>query len=72
MDLVRCLATALAVRPGHEVKNPFLVALIHIAGTALNAAACKYCMCLDLVVIWYSFFVFRIFLCSVGVCVGEG
>ena len=52
--LGRCLATAFDVRPGQEVKNLFWMALIHVAGTGLNVAACKYYMCSDLVVVWYA------------------
>ena len=55
MDLGKCLATALAVRPGQDVKNPFCIALIQVAGAGLNAATCKYCMCLDFVVVVYVF-----------------
>ena len=61
MDLGRCLATALAVRPVQEVKKPFWMDLIHVVGTVLNAAACKYCMCSALVVVWYSLLNSRIF-----------
>ena len=61
MDLGRVLATALAVRPGQEVKNLFWVDLIHVTGNKLNSVGCKYCMCLALVVVWYALFHSRIF-----------
>ena len=54
MDLGGCLATALDVRLGQEVKNPFWMALIHVEGNGMNAAAWKYCMCSYLVVVWYA------------------
>ena len=54
MGFGRCLATSLVVSPGQEVENPFWVALIHVAGTRLNAEACKYCICSSLVVFWYA------------------
>ena len=54
MDFGKYLGTALAVRPGHDVKNPFCMALIHVAGTGLNATACKYCMCSVFVVVLYA------------------
>ena len=61
MDLGRCLATALSVRPGQEGKTPYWMALIHVEGTVLNAAAYKYCMCSALVVVWYALLHSRIF-----------
>ena len=61
MDFGGCLATALAVRPSQDVKNPFWMALIHVAGTGLKAAACKYCMCSALVVVWYALFNSKVF-----------
>ena len=66
MDFGKYLATTFAVRPvhgGHDMKNPFFfIALIHVAVTGLNAAACKYCMCLAFVVFLYAL------LLSGGVC----
>ena len=54
MDFGKYLAMALAVRQGHDVKNPFCMELIQVAGTGMNAAACKYCMCSAFVVVLYA------------------
>ena len=62
MDFGKYLPTDLAVRLGHDVENPFCMALIHVAGTGLNAAACKYCMCSAFVVVLYALWL------SGGVC----
>ena len=62
VDLGRCLATALAVRPVKEAKTPFWMALIPVMGTGLNTEVCKYCMCSDLVVGWYALLHSGIFL----------
>ena len=62
MDLGKCLATALTVRPGQDVKTPFCMALIQVASTGLNVAACKYCMCSAFVVVLYALWL------SGGVC----
>lgn len=37
----RCFLTAAAVRPGHDWKNPFCIACIHVDTAGLNAAACR-------------------------------
>ena len=53
---------AAAFRPGQDVKNTFCMALIQVAGTGLNAAACKYCMCSAFLVVLYALWL------SGGVC----
>ena len=78
MGFGRCLATSLVVSPGQEVENPFWVALIHVAGTRLNAEACKYCMCSALMVVWYAllhsgiFFLVYVFALVRGNCHKHG
>ena len=42
------------VNTGHAFKNPFLVALIHVDRTGLNAAACKNPMSLEMVLESYA------------------
>ena len=36
--------TSLDVNPVHDWKNSFSIASIHVDGTGLNAAACRYCI----------------------------
>ena len=38
----KCARTSLLVRPGHVLKNPVLMAAIHVLGTGLNHALWRY------------------------------
>ena len=43
-DFGKYFRTSLDVNPGHDWNNPLLVSSIHVDGTGLNAASCRYCI----------------------------
>ena len=49
MLLGKCFRTRADVRPGHVVKNPAVIAVIHNDTTVLKAALWRYCMMFNLV-----------------------
>ena len=48
------LSDGLGRQAGPRRENLFCMALIQVAGTGLNTAACKYSMCLAFVVVVYA------------------
>ena len=49
MLLGKIFRTKADVRPGHVVKKPAVIAVVHDDTTGMKAALCRYCMMSDLV-----------------------
>ena len=49
MLLGKCFRTRADVRPGHVVKKPAVIMVVHDVTTGLRAYLCRYCMMSDLV-----------------------
>ena len=49
MLLSKCFLTRAAVSPGHAVKKPAVIVVVHDDTTGLKAALWKYCIMSDLV-----------------------
>ena len=49
MLLGKCFLTRAAVSPGHVVKKPAVIAVVHDDTAGLNAALWRYCIMSDLV-----------------------
>ena len=47
--LGKCFRTRVGLRPGHVVKKPAVIAVVHDATIGLKAALWRYCMMSDLV-----------------------
>ena len=45
----KCFRTRAELRPGHVVKKPAVIAVIHVDMTSLKAALWRYCIMYDLV-----------------------
>jgi hypothetical protein len=53
-DFGRCCRTVLAVSIGQERKNPWLMALVHVAVAGLKHAACRNFTAFDLSCVVYA------------------
>ena len=49
MLLSKCFRTRAEVRPGHVVKKPAVIAVVHVDTTGMKAARWRYCIISDLV-----------------------
>ena len=56
MLLGKCFGTRAELRPGHVVKKPAVIAVVHDDTTGLKASLCSYCMMYDLVERLWTFF----------------
>ena len=55
-DFGKYLSTNLDVNPGHDWNNPLSMSSIHVEGTGLNAAACRYCISSGIDDVWCALF----------------
>ena len=47
--LVKCFWIRLELRPGHVVKKPVVIVVVHVDTMGMKAAWCSYCIMSDLV-----------------------